>query len=175
MTSAESTPAPRILFVCLGNICRSPAAEAVTARLAREAGVEVVLDSAGTGTWHLGEPPHGPMQRAAGRRGYDLAALRARLLTPADFRRFDRIYAMDEANLAAIEAMRPGLPGGTEVAAGGLAEVGLLLALAPELGLRAVPDPYYTGDFEGALDLIEHAVRALVAGLVADLAEGRAG
>ncbi|NBD30019.1 MAG: low molecular weight phosphotyrosine protein phosphatase [Alphaproteobacteria bacterium] len=128
-----------ILFVCLGNICRSPAAEGVVrARLPH-----LVLDSAGTGGWHVGDPPYGPMQAAAGARGYDLSRLRARQFGPADFDAFDLIFAMDAANLRDIEAQRP---------AGTTTPVESFAALA---GAREVPDPYFTRDFESCLDLIE--------------------
>ena len=78
-----------ILFVCLGNICRSPSAEGVVRRMAAERGISLQLDSAGTGTWHLGDPPYAPMQAAASARGYDLSALRARQVSRSDFDRFD--------------------------------------------------------------------------------------
>ena len=86
----------RILFVCLGNICRSPAAEGVFAKLAQALNVEV--DSAGTSGWHVGEPPYGPMQKAAKIRGYDLSNLRSRVFDKRDFDRFDLIIGMDEQN-----------------------------------------------------------------------------
>lgn len=142
----------RILFVCLGNICRSPAAEGVLRAKAR--GMDLRIDSAGTGAWHLGKPPYGPMQQAAQARGYDLSALRARQFTPADFDRFDLIVGMDAGNLADIEEMRGGAPTAVRLFTD--------YTRRPE---TAVPDPYYTGDFEGALDLIE----ACADGLIADL------
>jgi protein-tyrosine phosphatase len=134
-----------ILFVCLGNICRSPAAEGVVR--ARLPGL--VLDSAGTGGWHVGDPPYGPMQAAARVRGYDLSQLRARQFGPADFDTFDLIFAMDAANLRDIEAQRP---------AGNTTPVESFAALADA---QEVPDPYYTRDFEGCLDLIEACADAL--------------
>lgn len=145
--------APRILFVCLGNICRSPAAEGVFATLAARAGLAVAVDSAGTGGWHLGEAPHGPMQAAARARGYDLSALRARQVRGADFGQFDLILAMDRANLRDLLRLRP---------VGSALEPALFLPDGAE-----VPDPYYSGDFGGALDLIETGARALVARLAA--------
>ena len=128
--------ASRILFVCLGNICRSPTAEGVMRHLAPER----ELDSAGTSDWEVGSPPYGPMQRAAAARGYDLSGLRARQVVAEDFHRFDRIYAMDMANLRHLARLLDHLPGQPE---------------------RDVPDPYYTRDFDGALDLVEAACRAL--------------
>lgn len=155
---SEATPAPRILFVCLGNICRSPAAEAVVRGMARTKGVVLSLDSAGTGGWHVGEAPYGPMQRAAGARGHDLSDLRARQVTAVDDGRFDLILAMDGQNLADLRALMPGRPQAT---------LRLFTDYAPETGAGAVPDPYYTRDFDGALDLIE----ACAAGLLRSLQE----
>lgn len=138
----------RILFLCLGNICRSPAAEAVFRSMATEARLTATLDSAGTGNWHLGEPPYGPMQAAARARGYDLSALRARQLVPADFARFDLILAMDTQNLRDAQAIAP--KGAT---------ARLTLFLQTETGTNEVPDPYYTRDFNTCLDIIEAGAR----------------
>ncbi|WP_136637201.1 low molecular weight protein-tyrosine-phosphatase [Pseudooceanicola onchidii] len=138
----------RILFVCLGNVCRSPAAEGVVRAMAPN----LTLDSCGTGGWHVGDPPYGPMQAAAKARGYDLSALRARQFDRADFTRFDLILCMDGANLRGVEALRP--PGVTT-------PVRLFTDYAPERGVSDVPDPYYTRDFDGALDLIEACARGL--------------
>ena len=146
--------APRILFVCLGNICRSPTAEGVFRSLAAAEGLPVEVDSCGTGGWHAGEPPHPPAVTAARRRGYDLSALRARQITAADFTRFDRILVMDRANLRDTRALCP--PGGTQPE--------LFLTHAPRHG-DEVPDPWYSGDYEGALDMIEDAARGLIAAL----------
>lgn len=142
----------RILFVCLGNICRSPAAEGVFRQIAD--GIET--DSAGTGQWHVGKPPYRPMQEAALARGYDLSDLRARLFTPADFERFDLIIAMDDANLSDIEQQRP---------TGQTTPVRLFTDYAQDTDMDHVPDPYYTRDFTGALDLIEKAAHGLKASL----------
>jgi len=136
---------PRILFVCLGNICRSPAAEAVL-----RARSNAPCDSAGTGDWHIGKPPYRPMLEALSARGIDGSPLRARLFQAADFDRFDLILAMDGQNLRDIEALRVG---DTPVRL-----LTAYLADAPD----DVPDPYFTRDFDGALDLIERAVAALV-------------
>ncbi len=138
----------RILFVCLGNICRSPAAEgAFRARAPHHA-----TDSAGTSGWHIGDPPYGPMQDAARARGQNLGDLRARKFIAADFDQFDLIIGMDDNNVADIEALRP---------PGNKTPVRLLTDFAPETGADHVPDPYYTRDFDGALDLIETAVNGL--------------
>lgn len=92
----------RILFVCLGNICRSPTAEAVTRAKAEARGLPLVLDSAGTGDWHIGKPPYAPMQGVARAAGYDLSMLRARQVARPDFQEFDLIIAMDEDNAATL-------------------------------------------------------------------------
>jgi len=143
----------RVLFVCLGNICRSPSAEGVFRVLATEAGVGVKTDSAGTAGWHTDKPPYGPMQEAAIARGYDLSDLRARQIHPTDFAQFDLIIGMDGSNIADIEALRPG---------GNSTPVHLFLDYAPETGRKEVPDPYYTRDFNEALDLVEAASRGLI-------------
>jgi protein-tyrosine phosphatase len=145
---------PRILFVCLGNICRSPTAEGVFGALAAAEGLQVEVDSCGTGGWHAGEPPHPPAIAAARKRGYDLTALRARQITRADFTRFDRIIVMDRANLRDVRALRP--EGG--------AEPELFLTHAPQHG-QEVPDPWYTGEYDRTLDMIEDAARGLIAAL----------
>lgn len=136
----------RILCVCLGNICRSPSAQAVLQSLLPGARI----DSAGTGGWHAGDPPYPPAIRAAAARGYDLSAQRARQVTGEDFDRFDLILAMDRRNLADLQAMAP---------SGSHATLALFMEHA-KTGPRDVPDPYYTRDFEAALDIIETGARA---------------
>ena len=106
--------------------------------------------------WHVGKPPYGPMQEAAQRRGFDLSDLRARQFETGDFHRFDLIIGMDDSNIADIEALRP---------TGSDTPVRLLTDFAPESGIDHVPDPYYTRDFDGALDLIEAAAQGLVRSL----------
>ena len=145
----EASQATRILCVCLGNICRSPTAEAV---LRHKAKASVTIDSAGTGNWHVGKPPYGPAVTAAVARGYDLSPLRARQFSTTDFEEFDLILAMDRQNKADIEAMRPN---------DSKTPVKLMTAFASGLPTE-VPDPYYTGDFEEALDLIEAASDAVL-------------
>lgn len=147
-----STPTS-VLFVCLGNICRSPSAEGVVAAKAADAGVPLRTDSAGTSDWHVGDPPYGPMISAASARGVDLSALRARQFSVADFDSFDLIVVMDAKNRADVEALRP---------AGSSTPVRLFMEYAPDAGTREVPDPYYTRDFDGALDLIERAADGLL-------------
>ncbi|QAX29034.1 low molecular weight protein-tyrosine-phosphatase [Leisingera sp. NJS204] len=139
-----------ILFVCLGNICRSPAAEGVFRALCPD----VETDSAGTASYHAGEPPYGPMQVAAQARGLDISDLRARQFRRGDFEDFDLIIAMDASNLENIEALRP---------VGNETPVRLFTDYAPETGAGHVPDPYYTRDFDGCLDLIEAAAKGLKA------------
>lgn len=145
----------RLLFVCLGNICRSPAAEGVARAMAQARGLSVEIDSAGTGGWHAGDPPDPRMREAALRRGYDLGALRARQVRRADFADFDHVLAMDEDNLAALQRARP---------ADARAELSLMLSHAPHLPEREVPDPYYGGHqgFDHVLDLLEAAVAGLL-------------
>jgi len=145
----------RILFVCLGNICRSPTAHGVFEALAQEAGVPVHVESAGTGGWHVGDPPDARATAEAKARGYDLSHLRAQQVGPADFARFDLIVAMDRSNLAALERMRP-IESETPVE--------LFLSYAAS-GREEVPDPYYEGGFDLVLDLIEEASRGLLAQL----------
>ncbi|WP_369602264.1 low molecular weight protein-tyrosine-phosphatase [Hahella sp. SMD15-11] len=149
-----------VLFVCLGNICRSPTAEAVFRHRAKQAGLrDLLVDSCGTGGWHVGEAPDRRAQAAARARGYDLSALRARQVSPSDFSRFDWILAMDEQNLADLQRLCPDNWRG---------HLGLFLELAPELGVREVPDPYYGGPegFDRVLDLIEVASDALIGRLL---------
>lgn len=152
----------RVLFVCTGNICRSPTAEAVVRRQLAAAGLgaRVEVDSAGTGEWHVGEPPDKRARRAARRRGYDLEPLRARALSAADFDSFDLIVAMDRGHLRHLEAEAP---------PGARARVALFLDFRESAGAvaRDVPDPYYGGadGFELMLDLIEDGAAGLIAAL----------
>jgi protein-tyrosine phosphatase len=149
-----------VLFVCLGNICRSPTAEGVFRQmLARDApDLDVEADSAGTAGYHVGEAPDPRSQRAALARGIDLSGLRARRVTPGDFTHFDFILAMDGDNLRDLEAMRP---------ANARARLQKFLEYAPAAGRRDVPDPYYgdAGGFEDVLDLCAAASRGLIAAL----------
>jgi protein-tyrosine phosphatase len=128
-----------VLFVCLGNICRSPLAEAAFRREAERIGLDAEADSAGTGGWHKGEPPDPRAQAVARRHGADISGLRARQVTKRDFSKFTHIVAMDTDNLAELEAMRP---------AGATAELSLLLDHVPGRAGQAVGDPYY-GDAAG--------------------------
>jgi len=147
-----------VLFVCLGNICRSPTAEGVFRAACAQLGLadHVFVDSAGIGEWHIGSPPDRRAIQAARRRGYDLTGLRGRQVSAADFSRFGWILAVDLSVLHALEAIRPQTYNG---------HLGLLLDLVPALGVREVPDPYYGGldAFERVLDLVEQASEELVA------------
>jgi len=146
----------RVLFVCLGNICRSPTAEGVQRHKLREAGLadQIEVASAGTGDWHVGKAPDKRSQAAAKLRGYDLSAQRAQQVTRADFATYDLILAMDNSNLRHLKALQP---------AKGKAELDLFLRRY-QSELDEVPDPYYDGDqgFEQVLDLIERASDLLV-------------
>lgn len=146
----------RVLFVCLGNICRSPTAEGVFRARLEEAGLSerVAVDSCGTGGWHIGNPPDKRALTAARRRGFDIGALRARQLEDSDFQHFDYLLAMDHDNLAALqERCSPGCK----------AHIGLFLDFAGKQG-QAVPDPYYGEDqgFEEVLNMIEAASDGLI-------------
>lgn len=146
----------RVLFVCLGNICRSPTAEAVLRHKLRELGLEgcIEVDSAGTGDWHVGKSPDSRTRQAAQRRGYDLSALRGRQVCASDFSRFDLILAMDNSNLEHLRRLRPGKA---------TAELDLFLRRY-ELARDEVPDTYYGGEegFEQVLDLLEQGCAALL-------------
>jgi protein-tyrosine phosphatase len=147
----------KILFVCLGNICRSPTAEAVfrvvAAREAPELMIEV--DSAGTAGYHVGEPPDLRTRQAASRRGYDMSSLRARIVEPRDFEDFDFILAMDRENLKVLNHRAP---------VQARDRVRLFLEFAPDAATTEVPDPYYGGPngFEEVLDLVEAATQGLL-------------
>jgi protein-tyrosine phosphatase len=150
----------RVLFVCMGNICRSPTAEAVFRDvLAREgSGLVVEADSAGTHAYHVGEPPDSRAIEAARRRGISMQHLRARVVTRDDFLSFDQLLAMDEQNLDHLQRLAPH---------GYRQRAKLFLEYAPGTGLLEVPDPYYGGEagFEQVLDLVEQASRGLLEAL----------
>ncbi len=138
----------RILFVCLGNICRSPAAEAVFAALAAEAGRahDLAVDSAGTGNWHAGEQADARMRQAARARGVAITSI-ARQVTHADFERFDLILGMDASNVSALHRLAPAIH---------RSKIRLFRELDPEAPGEDVPDPYYGGadGFEEVLDIV---------------------
>jgi protein-tyrosine phosphatase len=146
----------RVLFVCMGNICRSPTAEGVFAHFVKEAGLDgtVMIDSAGTHAYHVGEPPDRRARAAAERRGYTLEHIRARRVDARDFERFDYVIAMDRDNLASLKD-------NAEPEQHGKIRLFLDFAPGPE---SEVPDPYYGGaaGFERVLDLVEEASRGLL-------------
>lgn len=144
----------RVLFVCLGNICRSPLAEGAFRAEAERLGLDVEVDSAGTGDWHVGHPPDHRAQAAALRNGVDIAGLRARQVRPDDFARFDYVVALDTHNLADLLALRP---------VHSQAHVSLLLDFVPGREGQAVADPYYgkDGDFDIAWADVDAGARAL--------------
>ncbi len=157
----------RLLFVCLGNICRSPTAEGVMRRLIEEEGLqdEIETDSAGTGAWHVGSAPDARATAAAHSRGVTLGGT-ARQVSPEDFERFDLILAMDSANLRDLQLLAPG-----ELEE---AKVRLLREFAPdanELSDLDVPDPYYgsTGGFDEVFEMVLEACE----GLLAEIRAGR--
>ncbi|HEX2255044.1 MAG TPA: low molecular weight protein-tyrosine-phosphatase [Thermoanaerobaculia bacterium] len=154
----------RVLFVCLGNICRSPTAEGILrAELERRGHHDrVEVDSAGTGGWHVGDAADPRMRRAASARGYDLTS-RARQVTAEDFQRFDLIVAMDRQNLADLEQIAP-------PPAERRADLRLFSSFLPYGGPEDVPDPYYGGPdgFDHVIDLIEEAAAAIADHLAGD-------
>ncbi|MCW7537549.1 low molecular weight phosphotyrosine protein phosphatase [Aquabacterium sp. A7-Y] len=152
-----AAPTQHILFVCFGNICRSPSAEGVFRRLVERAGMasRLLVDSAGTHDYRVGEPPDPRAQAHASRRGYDLCALRARQVLPLDFERFDLILAMDRENLAALQAACP--PEHRH-------KLRRLMEFARRHREEEVPDPYYgsAAGFEVVLDYLEDACAGLL-------------
>lgn len=147
---------PSILFVCLGNICRSPLAEAALRAEAGRLNLDLTVDSAGTGNWHAGEPPDERAQRTALRHGVDISGLRARQVRPADFRRFTHLIALDHDNLAALRKLAP---------ADSAAELSLLLDHVPGREGQAVADPWFGDEagFETTWAEVEAAARGLAA------------
>ncbi|HEY6656009.1 MAG TPA: low molecular weight protein-tyrosine-phosphatase [Methyloceanibacter sp.] len=153
----------RILFVCLGNICRSPMAEGVFRRVAEEEGLidRFEIDSAGLGDWHIGQAPDHRAQKAARSRGVDISDQSARQVVDEDFDRFDLLLVMDRSNYAELKARAPHEA---------RAKIRPFLDFAPHVGTRDVPDPFFGGaeGFDRALDLIEAAARGLLASLAGE-------
>ncbi len=153
----------RVLMVCLGNICRSPTAEAMLRHHVHAAGLagRIEVDSAGTADYHVDSPPDRRAVAHGERRGLRMQHLRGRQVQRADFDRFDYVLAMDEDNLMNLKRIRP---------AGSRAQVALLMSFAPQAGAREVPDPYYGGadGFERVLDLVDSACEGILANLRSD-------
>ncbi len=143
-----------ILFVCLGNICRSPTAEAIFRVQAQGRGL--LIDSAGTSGWHDGKPSDPRASAEARRRGIDMSYIRSRKVIREDFERFDLIVGMDTQNMADLRAIQP---------AGSRARLVKLLDYAPELGITDVPDPYFEDNFPEVLDMIDIACSHLLESL----------
>jgi len=166
--SAEGGPAASsVLFVCTGNICRSPTAEGIFRKLAADAGVADAIraDSAGTHDYHLGEPPDRRAQETAAKRGYDLSGLRARKVERADFQRFDLILAMDRDHHAILARIAQPSTGH---------KLKMMMSYARRFREEEVPDPYYGGakGFELVLDMLEDASQGLLEALIKRPASG---
>ncbi|MDZ7800500.1 MAG: low molecular weight protein-tyrosine-phosphatase [Trueperaceae bacterium] len=155
-----------VLFVCMGNICRSPTAEGVFRDKLDRAGLadRVEVDSAGTGDWHVGQAPDSRAQEAAKRRGIDLSDIRGRQVEPSDLSRFDYLLAMDGGNLWSLQALAHGARGRAGAEDGDPPRIQKLLEFAPDAPRSDVPDPYAGGErgFEEVLDLIDAATDGLL-------------
>jgi protein-tyrosine phosphatase len=153
----------RVLFICLGNICRSPMAEGVFRRVVEKEGLtdRFEIDSAGLGDWHVGQAPDTRAQAAAKLRGIDISRQCARQVALEDFARFDRLLVMDRSNYAELKRLAP---------ADARAKIQYFLDFAPQAGTKDVPDPFFGGaeGFDHALDLIEAAANGLLASLVGE-------
>lgn len=150
-----------VLFVCLGNICRSPLAEAALRAEAERSGVPIEVDSAGTGDWHVGSPPDSRAQAVAQRHGIDISGYRGRQVSAVDFRHFTHVFALDAENLKNLRHIRP---------SDGTAELRLLMDLVPGREGSGVTDPYF-GDatgFDVTWDDVTRAAKAFVEQLLAD-------
>ena len=142
-----------VLFICLGNICRSPTAECIFREKAKISKLDIFCDSAGTASWHVGSFPYQPMQLAAKNRGFDMSQLRARQIKIADFNEFDLLVVMDQENRSNLQNLCPEQSD----------KVHLLTDYSLEdLEYDYVPDPYYTRNFNQTLDIIEASLNGLV-------------
>ena len=158
MSNREEQPV-RVLFVCLGNICRSPMAEAVFRAKVKAAGMEerIETDSAGTGGWHIGEPPHRGTRTLLDRYEISYTGQSARQISRSDLETYDYVVTMDEMNLANVQALGPAR-----------GKIVPLLEFAPHTGVIEVPDPYYDGVFEGVYRLIDAGCDGLLAAIRAE-------
>ncbi|MDQ0058005.1 low molecular weight protein-tyrosine-phosphatase [Paenibacillus harenae] len=157
----------QVLFVCLGNICRSPMAEAVMRHHVKEAGFDSVIDvdSAGTGDWHVGHPPHEGTRKQLDDHHISYEGMRARLVNDNDFEQFDYIVCMDNNNIRDVRDLleRSGMRGDARK------QIFTFMELLPELGIADVPDPYYSGNFDYVYELVEAGCRQLLLKIKSDL------
>lgn len=146
----------KVLFVCLGNICRSPMAEAMFRDLVKREGLEekIEVDSAGTGDWHIGHPPHRGTLEILKKNGIGAEGLKARQIVSTDLEEFDYIIAMDSDNMANIRKLQAQYP---------KASIGVLLDYVPHIQNKDVPDPYFTGNFTEVYELVEQGCKELLA------------
>lgn len=149
----------KVLFVCLGNICRSPMAEGLMRQRAQEKGIELFVDSAATSSWEAGNPPHEGTQNVLRQAGIDFSKMHARQITEADFHTFDFIIGMDQNNLRDLQKIAPA---GTEK------KIHLYLSVVPDKKAMAVPDPWYTGDFQETYQLLKEGLDSWLAVLQAE-------
>ncbi len=154
----------KVLFVCLGNICRSPLGEGIFRHRVTQAGLEAYfdIDSAGTGNWHVGSEPHHGSQRVASERGVDISGQRARQIRPEDLKAYDYVVAMDAQNLADIRSLDP--------AGEATARLVRMMEFAPHRGTPDVPDPYFGGPegFDLVYDLVDEACAGLLEQIIAE-------